>query len=134
MKKTLADKLIEIDAHLVSLAKMRKPNDFEGELNQLIQDFDFEKNYTPTSRPPETCTDFSNLTLLQREIYGQFLQLQRQEKMDPKNNDADKLEFLEKFLRDTCVLSADQKRQLEGVLVEYHDVFAKRCLDVGYNT
>ena len=54
--------------------------------------------------------------------------------MDPKNNDADELEFLKKFSRDTCVLNADQKRQLEEFLVEYHDVFAKHRFGVGYNT
>ena len=54
--------------------------------------------------------------------------------MHPKNNEADKLEFLKKFSWDTCVLNADQKRQLEEFLVEYHDVFAKHSFDVGYNT
>ena len=74
------------------------------------------------------------MTPLQGEIYGQTLQLQRQEKMDPKNNEADKLEFLRKFSWDTCVLNADPKRQLEEFLVEYHDVFAKHRFGVGYNT
>ena len=145
MNETQADNLIEIDPQLISLTKMRKPDDFEGELNQLIQDFHFKKIDTPTGRPPpdysklwfptpETCNDFSNLTPLQREIYDQILQLQRQEKMDHKNNEADKLEFLKKFSWDTCVLNADQKRQLEEFLVEYHDVFAKHRFDVGYNT
>ena len=54
--------------------------------------------------------------------------------MDPKNNEADKLEFLKKFSWATCVLNSDQKRQLEEFLVEYHDVFAKHRFDVGYNT
>ena len=51
--------------------------------------------------------------------------------MNPENNDADKLEFSKKISRDTCVLNADQKRQLEEFLVEYHDVFAKHRFDVG---
>ena len=54
--------------------------------------------------------------------------------MDPKNNGADKLDFLKKFPWDTCDLNADQERQLEEFLVEYHVVFAKRCFDVGYIT
>ena len=36
-----ADNLIEIDPQLISLAKMSNPDDFEGQLNQLIQDFLF---------------------------------------------------------------------------------------------
>ena len=145
LKKAQADNLLEIDPHLISLAKMRNPDDFEGELNQLIQDFHFKNIDTPTGRAPpgysklwfptpESCNDFSELTPLQREIYDQILQLQRQEKMDPKNNEADKLEFLKNFSWDTCVLNIDQKRQLEEILVEYHDVFAKHRFDVGYNT
>ena len=63
-----------------------------------------------------------------------MLQLQRQEEMDPKNKETDKLEFLKNFSWDTCVLNADQKRQLVDFLVEYHDVLAKRRFDVGYNT
>ena len=116
-----ADNLIEIDPKLISLAKIRYPNDFEGELNQLIQNFHFEKIDSLTGRPPpdylklwfptpETCKDFSNLTSLQREIYDQILQLQTEEKMDPINNEADKLEFLKKNSLDTCVQDANQKR------------------------
>ena len=54
--------------------------------------------------------------------------------MDPKNNEADKLEFVKNFSCDTCVLKADQKRQLEEFPVEYHEVFAKHRFDVGCNT
>ena len=124
---------------------MRNPDDFEGELNQLIQDFHFKKIDTPTGHPPadysklwfptpETCHDFSNLTTLQREIFDRILQLHRQEQMDTKNNEADKLECLKNFSWDTCVLNVDQKRQLEDFLVEDNDVFAKHRFDVGYNT
>ena len=145
LNEAQADNLIEIDAQLISLAKMRNPDNFEDELNQLIQDFHFKKIDTSTGRPhpdysklwfpnPATCIDFSYLTPLQREIYDQILQLQRQEKMDHKNIETDKLDFLKKFSWDTCFLNADQKRQLEEFLVEYHDVFAEHRFDVGYNT
>ena len=143
LNEAQADNLIEIDPQLISLTKMRNRDDFEGELNQLIQDFQFQKIDTPTVRPPpdysklwfptpETCYDFSNLTPLQRD--DQILQLQKQEKNGSQKNDDGKLEFLKKFSWDTCVLNADQKRQLEEFLVKYHDVFAKHRFDVGYNT
>ena len=54
--------------------------------------------------------------------------------MDPKNNEADKLEFLKHFSWATRVLNADQKKQLEEFLVENDDVFPKHRFDVGYNT
>ena len=38
LSKTQANNLIQIDPQLISLAKLRNPDDFEGELNQLIED------------------------------------------------------------------------------------------------
>ena len=81
----------------------------------MLKNFD-----TPTGRPPpdysklwfptpETCKDFSSLTLLQREIFNQILQLQGQEKMDPKLMKPINLKFLKKLPWDTCILNADQK-------------------------
>ena len=43
LKNEHADILIENDPQLFSLAEMRKPGDFEGELNQLIEDSIFRK-------------------------------------------------------------------------------------------
>ena len=80
LNEAQADNLIQIDPQMISLAKMRNLDDFEGELNQLIQGFHFKIIDTPTGRPPpdysklwfrtpEICNYFSNLTPLQREIY-----------------------------------------------------------------
>ena len=108
-----ADNVIEIDPHLISLAKMSNPVDFEGELNQLKQDFHFTKIDTPTGRPhldysklwfptPGNCKESPNSTPLQREIYYQVLKFQRQEKI-PKYLDADKLKiFDETFMGHLC--------------------------------
>ena len=43
LNEAQAHNLIETDRQLISLAKMRNPDDFEGELNQLLQDFQFKK-------------------------------------------------------------------------------------------
>ena len=145
LSESQADYLLEIDPHLLALAKMRNPDDFENELNQLIHDIHFQKFDTDKGRPPpdysklwfptpETCTDLSNLSPLQREIYDQILQLRRCKKLNPKTNLHGRPEFLKKFAWDTCVLSADEKSKLEDFLVEYHNVFAKHRFDVGYNT
>ena len=53
------------------------------------------------------CTDFCKLTPLQREIYDPILQIERQEKTDPQNNDTDNLECLKNFSSDTCALNTD---------------------------
>ena len=97
LNETEADDLVAIDPKLISLSKIRNPDDFAGQLNQLIQDFHFKKFETPTGRPspaysklwfptPETCTDFSTLTPLKRGIYDQVLQVQWLEKIKPTEN------------------------------------------------
>ena len=43
LNESQADNLNEIDPELISLAKMRNPDDFEGELNQLPKDFHLKK-------------------------------------------------------------------------------------------
>ena len=145
LNEAQADNLVEVDPQLISLAKMRNPENAENELNQLVQDVYFKKYDIATGRPPpdysklwfptpETCTEISNLTPLQRDIYDQILQFQRLEKLDPQNNLEDRNQFLRKFSWDTCVLNAAEKSKLEDFLVEYHDVFAKHRFDVGYNT
>ena len=125
LNKTQADILIEKDPELISLTKMQNPDDFGAHLNQLIQPSHFKKFDTPTGRPspdysklwrltPGTCNDFSVLTHLERKVYDQFWQLQRQGEMDLKDNDANKLEFSTKISWDSCVLNADQKANLKN--------------------
>ena len=74
------------------------------------------------------------MTPLRREISDHIWHFQRQEKKDFEIIEADKLELFKKFSWDICVLNADQKRQLEEFLIEYHEVFAKTRFDVGLNT
>ena len=118
LTESQAEHLAEIDPQLISLAKLRNPDNFENELNQLIHDVHFKKHDTLTGRPPpnyeklwfptpETCSDLSDLTPLQRDIYDQILQFQRLEKMNPKVNSDDRDAFLKKFTWDSCVLTAN---------------------------
>ena len=102
-----AEKLTQIDPHLMALAKSRNKEDIFGELNQLIQadsnpnsaqnsrpELDYNKFWFPT---PETCDDPSNLPQLQQEIYEQILKFQQLERIDPKNNEEDREFSLKQF-------------------------------------
>ena len=82
------DNLIDVDPQLIWFAELQNQDSFEGELNQLFQEFDFQKNETLTGCPapdysklrfpfPETCNDFSKLLSLQRDISDQILKFQR---------------------------------------------------------
>ena len=83
MNQSQADRLINFDPQLITLAKMRDPNDLENGLNQLVQvDLSNQKTrpipesnklWFPT---PETCSNPENLPPLHREIYEQIKHFQ----------------------------------------------------------
>ena len=52
LNEAQADKLIEIEPQLISLASKPNPDDIEIELNQLVQDFHFQKIETLIGCPP----------------------------------------------------------------------------------
>ena len=51
MNEPRVDNMIEIDTQRICSATTRNIGDFEGELNQLMQAFHFQKIDTPTGFP-----------------------------------------------------------------------------------
>ena len=139
-----AQNLTVIDPELISLAKHKSSENTILEINQLIQDFcrqgknqpprpapEYEKLWFPT---PETCNNPDQLQPLQKEIYDQITRLQHAEKLNPSKSEEDRYQFLEKLPWQNTSLNEDERKQVENLLVEYHDIFAKHRFDVGYNT
>ena len=54
--------------------------------------------------------------------------------MDSRNNQQDRQEFLNQFAWQHTVIKTEQVHQIEELLVEYCEIFAKRRFDAGYNT
>ena len=136
--------LTVIDPELILLAKYKSSEKTIPEINQSIQDFcrqgknqpprpepEYEKFWFPT---PETCNHPDQLQPLQKEIYDQITRLQHAEKLDPSKSEEDRYQFLETFPWQNTSLTEDECKQVENLLVEYHDIFAKLRFDVGYNT
>ena len=142
LNQSQADRLINIDPQLIALAKMRDPNDLENGLNQLECKWISQiRKVAPTPlydklwfRTPETCSSPENLPPLQREIYEQIKHFQSLEKIDPKIDCEQKEKFLQKFKWENSVLTSEQKVEVERLLVEFSDIFAKHRFVVGYNT
>ena len=138
-----AEKLILIEPELNSLAKQQSEDGTIPQINQLIQDFcqqdaqpsrpgpEYSKLLFPT---PETCEDPDQLLPLQREIYDQILKLKEAEKLNPQQSNEDQQKILQKFPWESLALTKEQKEQVEQLLIEFHDIFAKHRFDVGYNT
>ena len=56
------------------------------------------------------------------------------ENSDPINNIDDRHNFLRRFPWNKSALNPEQKEELEILILEYCDIFAKHRFDVGYNT
>ena len=70
---------------------------------------------------------------MHREIYEQIKHFQSLEKNDPKN-DCEQENFLQNFKWENSVLTPEHKVEVEKLLMEFSDIFAKHRFDVGYNT
>jgi hypothetical protein len=93
--------------------------------------FNSKDHWFPT---PENCPDPSLLTGINRTIYDTLCEFKEKEKIDPSRNANERKQFLDNFDWEGTLLKAHEKEQLEDLLVEFNDVFAKHRLDIGTNT
>ena len=138
------ENLVQIEPQTLALAKMNQPDNVELGINEIISKKtspslaseqkpppEYEKFWFPT---PETCPNPESLPSIQREIYDQILYFQGLEKIEPNNNIQDRMTFLSNFQWANSVLTNDQRSEVECLLIEYADIFAKHRFDVGYNS
>ena len=92
---------------------------------------DYDKIWFP---PPETCPNLETLPSLQRKIYDNFTELQQSATLDRQQNSGDRETFLQQFDWLKSALTAEQIQEVQELIVEYNDNFAKHRIDVGYNT
>ena len=71
---------------------------------------------------------------LQRKIYDNITELQQRDTLDPQQNSGDRETFLKQFDCSKSALTAEQIQEMQELLVDYNDIFAKHRFDVGYNT
>ena len=83
---------------------------------------------------PETCQNPENLPPLQRKNFDNISELQQRDSLNPHSNKKDKETFLKQFDWSKSSLNAAQIAELQHLLIEYHNIFAKHRFDVGYNT
>ena len=73
-------------------------------------------------------------TPIQTRILTELRELQRREKLNPKDNIELRTEFLKRFDWTDKLLTETEKQAVEDILVEYHDIFARHRMDIGINT
>ena len=60
--------------------------------------------------------------------------LKEKEKLNPQESTESRNKFLKRFDWTNTLLTEMEKQAIEDILIEYHDIFARRRLDIGMNT
>ena len=98
-----------------------------------------------TKRPDQQTNNFWFPTLENRgtteehtptqiRIPKELRELQRREKLNPKDNVESRMEFIKRFEWTDTLLTETEKQEVEEILVEYHDKVARHRMDIGMNT
>ena len=73
-------------------------------------------------------------TPFQTQILSELRELEQLEKLNPLEDTDSQNHFLSNFDWTGSTLQLDAKQAVEHLLVEFHDIFARHCFDIGFNT
>ena len=93
-----------------------------------------QQNKTFWFPTPENPGNTEDHTPIQTRILTELCELQRREKLNPKDDSESRTEFLKTFDWTDTLLTETEKQAVEDILVEYHDIIAGHRLDIGMNT
>ena len=103
-------------------------------INELLkvpqQNSEQESYWFPT---PEDPGDPTTYTPIQQRIYNELLELKELEKRNPHDNESSRKAFLSNFDWSDTTLSQTEQAEIEEILVEFHDIFARHRFDIGIN-
>ena len=94
----------------------------------------YQQNNTFWFPTPENPGNTEDHTPIQTRILTELRELQRREKLNPKDDSESRTEFLKRFDWTDTLLTETEKQAVEDILVEYHDIFARHRKDIGMNT
>ena len=83
---------------------------------------------------PENPGNTEEHTQIQTRILRELRELQQKEKLNPKDDNESRIEFLKRFDWTDTLLNEDEKQAVEDILVDNHDIFARHRMDIGMNT
>ena len=83
---------------------------------------------------PKNLGKTENDTPTQTEILKELSNIKKRENLDPTDNTDWKTKFFERFDWTDALLAQHEKQAVEGILVEYHVIFARSRKGVVMNT
>ena len=107
------------DVYINELLKIPQPNPEQ------------ESYWFPT--PEEDPGDPASYTPIKQRIYNELLELKELEKLNPHDNESSRKAFLSNFDWSDTTLSPVERQEIEEILVEFHDIFARHRFDIGIN-
>ena len=82
---------------------------------------------------PDNPGDPNTHTPIQSRILREIKELEEIQKLDPNNNAEDREAFLKNFKWDDSQLTENDQNDIEEILIEFNDIFARHRLDIGIN-
>ena len=123
-----------VDMAILSMIPQDDP-DLTAYINELLRTSKPEQQDNtfcfPTPENPEKPEDH---TPLQTRILNQLNELKDKEKLNPQDSTESRNKFLKRFDWTDTLLTETEKQEIEDILVEYHDIFARHRMDIGMNT
>ena len=93
-----------------------------------------QQNNTFCFPTPENPGNTEDHTPIQTRIPTELRELQRREKLNPKNDSESRMKILKRFDWTDTLLTETEKQAVEDILVEYHDIFVRHRMGIGMNT
>ena len=93
-----------------------------------------EVNETYWFPTPQNPGNEKEHTPIQTRFLNELRELEQLEKLNPLENTNYPNQFLSNFNWTDSTLQPEAKQAVENLLVEFHDIFARHCCDMGINT
>ena len=90
----------------------------------------YEQYWFPT---PENPGDEASHALIQKRTLRKLRKLQEAESLNPQEDEESRQKFLRNFDWNDSTLYQHEIKQIEALLVEFHDIFARHRFDIGMN-
>ena len=123
-----------VDMAILSMIPQSDP-DLTAYLNELPRTSKPEQQdntfWFPTPENPGKPEDH---TPIQTRILKELNELKDKEKLNPQESTECRKKFLKRFDWTDTLLTETEKRAIEDILVEFHDIIARHRLDIGMNT
>ena len=109
----------DLTAHVSELLRTIKPQ---------------QQNITFWFPTPENPGKLEDHTPKQTIVLKKLNELKDKEKLNPKERTKSRNKFLERFDWTDTLLTETERKTIEDVPADYHDIFARHRMDIGMNT